>query len=70
MSEKMTWHSALVEWESCGLDDIPTENLNEFIDAIMTEINRRNPKGILLESTGVNDLSDSLEFDDTCWSKK
>lgn len=39
--EKMRYGVALIEWESCGLDDIPTSNLIEFHKTLTTEINKR-----------------------------
>lgn len=35
---KIRWDSALIEWESCGLSDIPTGNLLDFLHALSTEL--------------------------------
>ena len=37
-----TYHSALTEWESGGLEDVPTYWLERFKQDLEEEINRRN----------------------------
>ncbi len=41
MNTKMKWSNALIEWESGGLEDVPTENIEEFISALETELTMR-----------------------------
>jgi hypothetical protein len=36
-----TYHSALIEWESGGLEDVPTYWLERFKQDLEEEINRR-----------------------------
>jgi len=37
----MKWNNALIEWESGGLEDVPTENIKEFISDLETELTMR-----------------------------
>ena len=46
-NEKMTLGHALIEWESAGLDDVPTESLKELAKLLENEVNNR--------STGVSE---------------
>lgn len=39
--EKWDYHEAIVEWESCGLEDIPTANLKEFKEDLEEELQKR-----------------------------
>lgn len=36
-----TYHSALIEWESGGLEDVPTYWLERFKEDLEEEINKR-----------------------------
>jgi len=37
----MTLGNALIEWESCGFDDIPTTDLRDLAQSLLDEINKR-----------------------------
>ena len=37
----MKWDTALIEWESGGLNDVPTENILDFLHALSTELKSR-----------------------------
>lgn len=39
--EKMTYSEGLIKWESGGLDDVPTELLGKYIEALLKEARRR-----------------------------
>lgn len=42
----MEYWRALVEWESGGLDDVHTENILEFMQSLVTELNKRQEQDI------------------------
>lgn len=37
----MKWSTGLIEWESAGLDDVPTELLLQYFNALSEEIEKR-----------------------------
>jgi len=43
---EMSWSSALIEWESAGLDDVPTDNLFKMQEVLSEEINKRQKKNM------------------------
>lgn len=55
----MEYWEALVEWEGGGLDDVPTENILEFMQSLVTELNKRYNQEI--DSCAVLTFREQLE---------
>ena len=68
-NEKMNFCAALIEWESSGITDVPTGNINEFIGALISELENRSeptPSDKVCELlVGID--QDEIECDDGYW---
>lgn len=51
-NDEMKYHEGLTEWESSGLNDIPTILLEEYIGDLMTELKNRNQSLRIQEGSG------------------